>query len=361
MKRGNGSSRVRAIVLAGVILSVFHPATETALAAETISNVKISFTAEETDSGGMPVVEGDTDSEKYSSGHLMTLEEYEENLDDDDDDVEPDSAMLLYNEINRNKKDLSELVYVMELEASEGYRFSSDKGKIRLSGIGAQLVKSVRTDKGALLVIFVKFSDLDDLAGEVETASWSSGGRGDWSQAPGAMKYELRLSFQGKTTGGIKVTAGTSYDFSPLLKRAGSYRFRVRPVSAVNDLGEWKESGEFQVSEEMAGKKRPRTGDDGKKTGPHEGAAHAGAGWRQTEDGAWWYQEQGGSYLQMNWLNENGFWYFFDEAGYMKRESYVKWGNDTYYVDKEGRMLSGAKAPDGRLAGSDGVLNWPEF
>jgi len=360
VKRGNENGRTWAWILAAAILTAFHPIPGTALAAETISNVKISFAVEEFDSGGMPALEADTDNEKYSSGNLMTLEEYSENL-DDGDDAQLDSDMLIYNEVNRNKKDLSELVYVVELEASEGYRFSSDKSKIRLSGIGAQLVKSVRTDKGALLVIYVKFSDLDDLAGEVETVSWTSDGRGTWSLAPRTMKYELRLSFQGKMTGGIKVTSGTSYDFSPLFKRAGSYRYWVRPVSAINDRGEWKESGEFKVPEEMVGQKRPATAEGGKKTGPYEAAVHAGAGWQPAEDGAWWYQEQDGSYLQMNWLNENGFWYFFDKAGYMEKESYIKWGNDTYYVDQEGRMLSEAKAPDGRLAGSDGVLNWPEF
>lgn len=362
MRIRNGSSRVKAWVLAAAILTVFYPAPGAALAAETIANVKISFTVEEFDSEGIPVLDADTDNEKYSSGHLMTLEEYAENLDDDDDDaLEPDSSMLIYNEINRNNQDFSELVYVVELEASEGYRFSTDKNKIRLSGVGAQYIKSVRTDKGALLVIYVKFSDLDDLVGEVETASWSSDGRAVWSPARSAMKYELRLSFQGKILAGRKVTAGTSYDFGPLLKKAGSYRFLVRPVSAINDEGAWKESEEFHVSEEMARQRQPETTSAGEKTGPHEAVSDSNAGWRQTEDGAWWYQEQDGSYLQLNWLYENGFWYFFDEAGYMEKESYVKWGNNNYYVDDDGRMVTGGQVPDGRLAGTDGVLNWPDI
>ena len=55
-----------------------------------------------------------------------------------------------------------------------------------------------------------------------------------------------------------------------------------------------------------------------------------------------------------------GCWYYFDESGYMVTDTYIKWGTAVYYLDVEGKMLAGAKAPDGRIAQADGRLRWPE-
>ena len=44
----------------------------------------------------------------------------------------------------------------------------------------------------------------------------------------------------------------------------------------------------------------------------------------------------------------------------MVTDIYVKWGIAAYYLDTDGKMLTGAKAPDGRIAQEDGSLSWPE-
>lgn len=100
---------------------------------------------------------------------------------------------------------------------------------------------------------------------------------------------------------------------------------------------------------------------NGERNGSASAVSYINTGWQQSEEGAWWYREQDGSYPQKNWLYDNGCWYFFDSTGYLVKESYVKWGNSTYFVDKDGKMLTGGQAPDGRLAGTDGALSWPKI
>jgi len=333
----------RAGFLAAVFVTAYHPGPGISMAAENIQSVSIRFEADGFDSEGMPVLSAETAGSKYSAGDIVTLMEYEE----DEDDASESSQM------NLEKKAFSQMVYVVELEASQGYRFSGDN-KIKLSGAGAACVKTERKESKTILVVYVKFSELDDVVGEVETASWNGGGRGTWSQAQNAVKYEIRLFFQGKMVGSKKMSGGDSYDFSPLMKKAGSYRFSVRPVSAVSKQVQWRESGEFQVSEETARQNRLES-----DKFPDQSTT-LNTGWQSTSDGFWWYRERDGAYLQKNWLSENDLWYFFDEKGYLVKEDYVKWGKYSYYMDKNGQMITEGKAPDGRVADSSGILEWPE-
>jgi glucan-binding YG repeat protein len=323
-------------LFAAALVTLYQPEQNTILAAETISNVKISFETDGFDNQGMPILSAETDNSKYSAGSLMTLKEYEDTETGDT----LDGNTSFNNPVNSEYRDYNEMVYVVELEASQGYRFSSDS-KIKLSGAGAVCVENETKESKTILVVYVKFSDLNNMLGEIETASWKGEGRASWSQTQNAAKYELRLFYQGKMVGSKKVTGADSFDFSPLIKKKGSYRFSVRPVSASNQWGSFKESGEFMFSEEIETISLP-------------------AGWQQTLEGFWWYRERDGAYLQKNWLFVDGFWYFFDEKGYLQLDNYVKWGSQTYYVDQNGQMITTGKAPDGRLAESSGILKWPE-
>lgn len=322
--------------MTAVLVIFCQPGAHTSLAAESISSVKINFETDGFDSEGMPVLSAETDSSKYSAGTLITLKEYEE---EEAGDI-AESSLSLESQANSEIRNFSELVYVVELEASQGYRFSSDQ-KIKLSGAGAVCVETDKKESKTILVIYVKFADLNNLLGEIDTVSWKDGKRASWSQAQNAVKYELRLFCQGKMVGSKKVTNGDSYDFSPLMRKKGSYRFSVRPLSASGHWGSWKESGEFLLSEELESISLP-------------------TGWQQAADGLWWYRERDGGYLQHNWLFVEGFWYYFDGSGYLQADTYVTWANQTYYVDENGRMITKGKAPDGRLTEATGILKWPE-
>lgn len=322
--------------MTAVLVLVCQPGLHTTQAAESISNVKISFETDGFDSQGMPVVSAETDSSKYSAGTLMTLKEYEE---EEAGDV-AESSTSLELQANSEITDFSELVYVVELEASQGYRFSSDH-KLKLSGAGAVCVEADEKESKTILVVYVKFADLNNLLGEIHTVSWKEGKRASWSQAQNAVKYELRLFYQGKMVGSKKATNGNSYDFTPLMRKKGSYRFFVRPISASDRWGSWKESGEVLLSEDAESLSLP-------------------TGWQQTADGLWWYRERDGGYLQNSWLLVEGFWYYFDGSGYLQADTYVKWASQTYYVDGNGQMITKGKAPDGRLTEASGILKWPE-
>ncbi len=329
--------------LVAALVAPYYPSPGISLAAENIKSVSVHFEIDGFDSDGIPVLSAETAGSKYSAGDIVTLIEYEE----DEEDVSESS------QLNLEKKALSQMVYVVELEASQGYHFSGNN-KIKLSGAGAACVKSERKESRTILAVYVKFPELDDMVGEVETASWDGGGRGTWSHAQNSVKYEIRLLYQGKMAGSKKMSGGNSYDFRPMMKKAGSYRFSVRPVSAVSKQVQWRESDEFQVSEEAARQNRLESDN------PAYLSTSLNAGWQSTSDGFWWYREKDGAYLQKNWLSENGWWYFFDEKGYLVKADYVKWGKHTYYMDGNGQMITDGKAPDGRVADSLGTLEWPE-
>lgn len=246
--------------------------------------------------------------------------------------------------------------------SADGYYFTNSRDKIRLSGLGAELAKLERLEKKKILVLYVKFSELDDMVTQVENPGWNEAGIAGWQTMPGASHYELRLVYNGKR-GESKITGASEYDFRPLMQKSGTYYYEIRAVSAVGSLGDWGESEHLEVPEETAEYNRGRFAVEavpqGAADGPPESYIYRNVGWKETEDGRWWYQETDGSYPQQNWLWYNGAWYFFDKNGFMMTDAYVKWSGVTYYVDNEGRMITAGKAPDGRLAAEDGVLAWP--
>lgn len=367
----------------GVLLAGMAPLESQA--ATKISSLKIKFSTEETDEYGAPVIEAESDSEKYSVGDVMTMEEYAsewsnwdygsiediynadydsvfDDDDDDDDDRKIDTDLLAWNRTYRAIGDLSELTYVVEAEASDGYYFTNTKDKFRLSGLGAEILKLERLEKKTILVLYVRFSELDDVVSRVETAAWTEDGIAQWEAIGGAAFYELRLVCNGKRSAS-KETGAAEYDFRPLMKKSGTYQYEIRAISATGAKGEWAESASLIVSEEMAEYNQNRFGVEavpqGDGDGPPESYAYRNIGWKQMEDGRYWYQEADGSYPQQNWLWYDGNWYFFDKNGFMMKETYVKWGNEAYYLDAAGHMITEGRSPDGRLAAVDGRLSWP--
>lgn len=349
------------------VLIIFFPGN--AKAAEKITKVNAKFESVELLEDDQPLVEGETSSNKYFVEQVMTLEEYEDyweddDDDDDDDDREDNSSLLAWNQTYISMKDWSEVVYVVELDAADGYLFSLNKEKIKLSGLGATYVKHERLDSKTRLILYVTFADLDDMPGEAKTVSWTEEGRGDWEFTGNPSWYELRLYADGKLKGDKKVTGASTYDFRPLMQLAGTYHYTVCPISAEEDEGEWAKSEVFTVTEEMAEGYKSRfqiqKEKEQRENGPSAFSSYVNLGWQQEEDGRYWYRELDGSYPQKNWRFEEGFWYFFDENGYMVKEVYVDWGNKTYYIEETGHMITSGKAPDGRIASADGTLKWPD-
>lgn len=340
-----------------------------AFASVKVGTVKLTFTSEKRDEDGIPVVEAESDSSRYSVNGVLTLEEYEKEWETDDDDdtdknKKDNSDLLAYNETYRAMQVYSELVYAVELAAAEDYYFVADADKIRLSGLGASIVRMERLNSKTTLTLFVRFQELDQLAAAVDRAFWTDHGYGSWTDA-GAAWYELRFYAGGRLRGGKRITGGTRYDFRPLMQSEGSYHYMVRPVTASGGTGEWVESEILAVTREDAERNREKfallTETDGDGSAPPVSVSYLNTGWQGDADGRLWYREQDGTYPQQNWLPEDGNWYFFDGDGYLVRESYVKWGTDTYYLDSEGRMMTDGKTPDGRLAQADGSLRWPEY
>lgn len=343
-------------------------------ASEKISSIKVKFELGEPDEDGIPGIESDSENGKYSVNEILTLEEYEdewdEDNDDDDDDNDDDkdkednSDLLAYNDTYRAMGQYSQLVYAVQLEASGDYYFLKDKDKIKLTGLGAELVRLERLDDKETLVLFVRFADLDGLAGTIETAAWSGDGRGTWSAGAEGLWYEVRLYLNGKAFGEKKVTGGTTYDFRPLMQKEGSFYYTVRQVSASGDTGEAAQSGSVTVTAEQAEKNKTLYGVKTEQTGtavtPASEVVYLNTGWQTAADGRLWYRDTDGSYPQANWINKDGVWYYFDSDGYLVKGTYVPWGKNTYYVDADGHMLTSGKAPDGRMAQTDGVLKWPE-
>ena len=66
-------------------------------------------------------------------------------------------------------------------------------------------------------------------------------------------------------------------------------------------------------------------------------------GWRQMEDGNWYYMNVKGE-KQTGWQQLNGKWYYFDENGVMASNTWV----DGYYLSENGSTLKGWQQLDGR-------------
>lgn len=74
--------------------------------------------------------------------------------------------------------------------------------------------------------------------------------------------------------------------------------------------------------------------------------AHA-AGWRQADDGTYYYQNADGSYVVNDWINYEGEWYFFGSEGKLVTDSFVTKTTKSMF-DFEGEKESYYVGPDGR-------------
>jgi hypothetical protein len=312
-----------------------------------ISSVSVKFTPEGYDFRGVLEVDASVkDSASYQADSCESAEDYYES--------------------ESNPYEGETGVYVVELTTNDGYQFrftSSDKNKITLSGMGAALVKAQQEDNGHTLRIITRLEDMDAYAGEVEDAYWD-GCRAAWSEDEHAAGYRLRL-MDTKGRYHYAETAGTSYDFSPMMLKKGTYTYAVRPVSKEDSYGEWTESTVCTVSEETAQENREEyevkklnhpVDDTIAHTPSNNRVEYLNTGWQQDEEGRYWYHNQDGTYPQHVWQKIADDWYYFSDEGYLLQDAYITWKDQEYYVDADGKLLTDGLAPDGRTADENGVL-----
>lgn len=210
--------------------------------------------------------------------------------------------------------------FELELSAEDGYSFTKMEQKdIKLSGLESICTKAVRKNNGSTLVLSINVPGLDDVVKKVENATLSQNGIATWDRAPGACEYQVTLFKNGKKIGRNHATAGTSYDFSPLLHETGTYSFKVIPFSLTGKKGGLIESSKINVeySNDML-KELP--------------------GWMLDPNrGNWKYYLEDGTYIQHNWLQDvDGRWYYFDENGFIVKEKWICWKKQWYYFDEIG-------------------------
>ena len=294
-------SRKKIGAFAAVLLAISVP-TDLVWASDLIGTVKVEFSeAGNTYENGLPEIEGETNSNKYSLSEVTTLEEYMsqwEDIDEEEDEEENDrkdnSDLLAYNETYQVLQDYSQVVYAVLIDAEEEYYFSSSLDRVQVSGLGAECARTERINDKHTLVLFVRFAELDYLPGELSEAGWQEPGRALWNCSGNPKAYHLRLYLDGKPVGGIKETGGPSYDFQPSCRRQASTNYRFERFRGWNE-GDWVES--LHIKGEQASsikwymrsfrfwqwRRRDRAGPDW--------GYGTGLGWQDGGDGRFWYRE----------------------------------------------------------------------
>lgn len=192
--------------------------------------------------------------------------------------------------------------YEIEVESEEGDTFSVlEQADIKFSGLHALCSKAVRKDNGEKLLLTIEVQDAEKLIGMVDGVSWDGTKIGRWKRAPGASAYLVMLYLGEKRVGHPHRTSIEQYDFSPLMKEAGVYHFKVFPLTKQGKRGKSAESSWNKVTESEAIKNKELW--SGKTSG-----------W-QSKGELPAYILKDGTYPQMDALFIDDVWYKFDERG----------------------------------------------
>ncbi len=244
----------------------------------------------------------------------------------------------------------------VRLEAESGYYFSVMNKDVTVKG--GTLVNAKKEDSRHIL-LSLKLPGLNETAGEITSAGWSSETMASWSESANAGYYEVKLYREGTNVKLTQKSQTNSLDMGPCMTKAGYYVYKVRAVNKINDdnKSEWFDSTEIHVSNEQAAKNREQYGDlttGLSEPGQEADPATLPAGWVKDDKG-WWYRNQGGSYTANDWQFIDGKWYFFDSNGYMLT-GWIQWKEKWYYCDlANGHMLTSCLTPDGLRVDSQGV------
>lgn len=306
-------------------------------AATKIKNVKVKIGIEDLEDFSDPEFYAEAKSDKYEVSDVNIISGFYEQ----GTGPAVDEELALEVDTDDDMQVTSEgTVCEIELCAEDDYYFGTmEQTDIKLSGVDGICTKAVRKDSGSTLVLTVELS-LDEILGTIGDIFFSDTGQASWTPAFNASTYALTLYQDGKKRGKVHITAGESFDYTPLLTEPGSYYFKIYPLNASGKKGVSVESGPLRITTQEAEKNRQHYPD-------------AECGWKK-DDVGWWYQETDRCYLQANWLEENGFWYYFGANGYLVQNDWRTWKNSQYYLGEDGAMLVSAQTPDGYQVDSEG-------
>ena len=218
------------------------------------------------------------------------------------------------------------------------------------TGKGATISKiSASGTSMSVTVTLPKTSAGDNGALEVSDINWGDDDSPiiSWDKADYASKYEIKLYRNNSIKDNI-TTSGTSYDFRSKIREngKGSYTVKIRAVASNGTKGNWTESDEFDVDDDILSNLGGQSSNNnGGNAGPNGASSNSTGAWLKDNVG-WWYINADRSYTINNWQQINGNWYYFDNRGYMmtgwlKSPYSGKW----YWLSKEdgsnlGKMLT---------------------
>ncbi len=244
---------------------------------------------------------------------------------------------------------------------SDNGDFTVTRSGIRVDGAECEYAYY---DAGLMYVMQLRFPSLETQVGEVGEALWSSSTTAAWSPAYNAGDYEVEIYCDGRLQGAVTCPAATSCELGSLIRREGTYYFRVRAVNRKDKLikSAWRDSASLTVDSAAAAAncaKYPLQPGYGPVpaamvTEPYYKDMY---GWI-LEGVRWWYRNADGSYTTDDWQYIDGQWYYFDSKGYMVT-GWIDWNGKSYYCDPDsGAMLVNTVVPDGlgRRVDSTGAM-----
>lgn len=215
----------------------------------------------------------------------------------------------------------------------EDFRFSSNYTKKSAVIRGGTLLAAEKINNE--LVLDIKLDPIEGRYAEPNFVTWTTAGYGPGLASWGYQSehgltgdaFDVSL-YRGNTlVKQLNEYQGTSYDFYPYMRKAGSYHVKVRavPYSAAEKAhgkkSEWSESSGLSISEDQV------------SDGTGQGA------WILQND-AWYFQNPDQSLQKDTWFMVNAKWYLLDAEGQMLTGFQTKDGH-TYYLDGKGIMTIG--------------------
>lgn len=252
------------------------------------------------------------------------------------------------------------------LHAEDGYYFSVVKDNIKIKG-GTYV--SGKKEDSYTLIVTINLPSMQERVGEVGEVWWTSQTAASWFEAENAGYYEVRLYRNSKATGELQKVTEPKIDFGKLMRKEGTYSFRVRAVNLKNEntKSEWQEVEDTSyIDSETAERLRGQYGSSipSNMTEPGQTVTAVPVetgeyGWIQDSTG-WWYRNTDNSYTMNNWQMIDGKWYYFNSSGYMVT-GWIDWQGKSYYCDPaNGDMQVDKVIPDGSGRRVDSTGAWIE-
>lgn len=252
------------------------------------------------------------------------------------------------------------------LYAETGYRFNSTIAKDDIKIKGGTFVSGKRGEDYYTYIVTVNLPSMREKLGEMGEVWWTSQTEAAWFEVENAGYYEVRLHRNNKAVGELQKVTEPKIDFGKLMRKEGTYGFRVRAVNIKNEStkSEWQEAEDTSyIDSDTAERLRsqynseiPSNMTEPGQTMPKEYSQY---GWIKDNAG-WWYRNADNSYTAGNWQQIDGKWYYFDSRGYMVT-GWIDWQGKSYYCDPvNGDMQVDKVIPDGSGRRVDSTGAWIE-